>query len=184
MLCDVKQSRLLIIDEQERLLGAMPEKASAQVINNTSILLQAAQTLSVAVIRSEQYPKGLGVTDNSIESQLNDDTLKVEKTSFSCCAVPEISELTHQQILPQWILAGIETHVCVLQTALQLKATGQEVFVVSDACCSRQKRHHKNALQRLSQAGVVVSNTESVLFEWLRDARHPDFKSLSKLIQS
>lgn len=184
MLCDIKLSRLLIIDEQERLLGAMPEKARTQVLKNTAILLQAAQTLTIPVIRSEQYPKGLGVTDSRIESQLCDDALKIEKTAFSCCAVPEIAELTHQQVLPQWIIAGIESHVCVLQTALQLKAAGQEVFVVSDACCSRQKQHHKNALQRLGQAGVFISNTESVLFEWLRDAKHPDFKSLAKLIQS
>lgn len=183
MLCDANRSRLLIIDEQERLLGAMAEKPRAQVLKNTAILLQAAQTLAVPVVRSEQYPKGLGVTDQSIESQLNNDTLKIEKTAFSCCAVPEIAELTHQQVLPQWVIAGIESHVCVLQTALQLKDAGQDVFVVSDACCSRQKAHHKNALQRLTQAGVVVTNTESVLFEWLRDARHPDFKHLSKLIQ-
>jgi len=184
MLCNAKQSRLLIIDEQERLLAAMAEKPRTQVLKNTSILLQAAQALDVSVIRSEQYPKGLGVTDHSIESQLNDAALKVEKTAFSCCAVPEVAELTHQQVLPQWILLGIETHVCVLQSALQLKTAGQEVFVVSDACCSRTKGHHKNALARLSQAGVVISNTESVLFEWLRDSRHPSFKSLSKLIQS
>ena len=183
MLCDASQSRLLIIDEQERLLGAMADKPRAQVLKNSAILLQAAQALSVPVIRSEQYPRGLGATDSSIESQLTEDTLKIEKTAFSCCAVAEVAELTHQQVLPQWIIAGIETHVCVLQTALQLQAAGQQVFVVSDACCSRKKAHHKNALQRLSQAGVIVTNTESVLFEWLRDAKHPQFKTLSKLIQ-
>ena len=183
MLCDAQQSRLLIIDEQERLLGAMNEKPRQQVLKNTAILLQAAQTLAVPVVRSEQYPKGLGTTDNSIESQLPADALKIEKTVFSCCGVAEVAEISHQQVQPQWVLVGVETHVCVLQTALQLSAAGQQVFVVSDACCSRQKQHHKNALQRLSQAGVVISNTESVLFEWLRDARHQDFKSLAKLIQ-
>lgn len=183
MLCDAQQSRLLIIDEQERLLGAMNEKPRQQVLKNTAILLQAAQTLAVPVVRSEQYPKGLGTTDNSIESQLPADALKIEKTVFSCCGVAEVAEISHQQVQPQWVLVGVETHVCVLQTAMQLSAAGQQVFVVSDACCSRQKQHHKNALQRLSQAGVVISNTESVLFEWLRDARHQDFKSLAKLIQ-
>ncbi|MFO7603474.1 MAG: isochorismatase family protein [Gammaproteobacteria bacterium] len=183
MLCDARQSRLLIIDVQERLLGAMPDKPRAQVLGNTAILLQAAQRLAVPVIRSEQYPRGLGATDSHIEGRLTDETLKVEKTVFSCCGVAEVAELSHQQVLPQWILAGIESHVCVLQTALQLKAAGQQVFVVSDACCSRQKHHHQNALQRLSQAGVIISNTESVLFEWLRDSRHPAFKDLSKLIR-
>jgi nicotinamidase-related amidase len=179
----VQQSQLLIIDVQQRLLGAMPDKARAQVVDNSAILLKAASTLKVPVVRSEQYPKGLGATDESITAQLPDDTLKVEKTVFSCCGVAEINELAHQQVMPQWVLAGIETHICVLQTALQLKAAGQTVFVVSDACCSRQKQHHKNALQRLSQAGVIITNTESVLFEWLRDARHTDFKAVSKLIQ-
>ena len=182
MLCDVQQGRLLVIDEQARLLAAMADNPRAQLLKNTAILLQAAQTLAVPVIRSEQYPKGLGVTDQSIESQLPADTLKLEKTVFSCCGVAEVAELSHQQVLPQWVLVGIETHVCVLQTALQLKAAGQQVFVVADACCSRQKNQHKNALQRLSQAGVVISNTESLLFEWLRDAKHPAFKELSKLI--
>lgn len=184
MLCDATQSRLLIIDEQEKLLGAMPDKPRQQVLKNTAILLQAAQTLAVPVVRSEQYPRGLGSTDHDIESQLPADTLKVEKTVFSCCGLTEVAELSHQQVLPQWVLVGIETHICVLQTALQLKDAGQQVFVVADGCCSRQKANHKNALQRLAQAGIVISNTESVLFEWLRDAKHTDFKSLSKLIQS
>jgi len=183
MLCDVQQSRLLVIDEQARLLAAMTDKPRAQLLKNTAILLQAAQTLAVPVIRSEQYPRGLGTTDQSVESQLPADTLKVEKTMFSCCGVAEVAELSHQQVLPQWVLAGIETHVCILQTALQLRAAGQQVFVVADACCSRQKNQHKNALQRMSQAGVVISNTESLLFEWLRDAKHPAFKELSKLIR-
>ncbi len=182
MLSEVQQSRLLIIDEQARLLAAMPEKPRTQLLKNSAILLQAAQTLAVPVVRSEQYPRGLGNTDQAIEALLPADSLKIEKTVFSCGGVAEVAEISHQQVQPQWVLAGVETHVCVLQTALQLQAAGQQVFVVSDACCSRQKQHHKNALQRLSHAGVVISNTESVLFEWLRDARHPAFKELSKLI--
>ena len=83
----------------------------------------------------------------------------------------------------QVILTGMESHVCVLQTAMELKATGFDVFVVSDAVCSRHKHNHLNALQRMSQAGIIITNTESVMFEWLRDARHPQFKDISKLIR-
>ena len=183
MLCDADKSQLLVIDVQERLLGAMDDKPRAQVLKNSAILLQAANALQVPVIHSEQYPKGLGKTDSTLMQHVPDTSLSVEKTVFSCCGVPAIAELSHQHILPQWVLVGIEAHICVLQTALQLKAAGQQVFVVADATCSRYKQHYQNALQRLTQAGVIVSNTESVLFEWLRDSRHEQFKALSKLIQ-
>ena len=83
----------------------------------------------------------------------------------------------------QIILAGMEAHVCVLQTALDLHATGMQVFVVEDAVCSRRMRNKTNALARLRQAGVIVTNAESLLFEWLRDARHEHFKKISELIR-
>lgn len=83
----------------------------------------------------------------------------------------------------QVILAGMETHVCILQTALELKRTGREVFVIEDAVCSRAEGHHQNALARLRHNGVTVTNTESVLFEWLGDAAHKEFKNISRLIR-
>ena len=83
----------------------------------------------------------------------------------------------------QIILAGMEAHVCVLQTALELHATGLQIFVVEDAVCSRRMKNKINALARLRQAGVIVTNTESVLFEWLRDAGHEHFKTISALIR-
>lgn len=83
----------------------------------------------------------------------------------------------------QVILAGMETHVCILQTALELKRADREVFVIEDAVCSRTEEHHQNALARLRHSDVVVTNTESVLFEWLRDASHAEFKNISRLIR-
>ena len=81
------------------------------------------------------------------------------------------------------IITGMEAHICVLQSAIQLQQRGTQVFVVQDAVCSRSKKHYKNALARMQQAGIIISNTESVLFEWLGDSSHPQFKSLSKLIR-
>jgi nicotinamidase-related amidase len=77
----------------------------------------------------------------------------------------------------------MEAHVCVLQSALELRAAGREVFVVEDACCSRRRENHANAIKRMRSAGVVVTNTESVVFEWLRDARHEKFKAISALLR-
>ena len=108
---------------------------------------------------------------------------RLEKTAFSCCGAEGFDAAVCTDNRTQWILCGMEAHVCVLQTALELHARGLEVFVVEDGVCSRTDANHANALARLRQAGVIVSNTESVLFEWLRDAGDPQFKALSALIR-
>lgn len=182
-LCHAEQSQLLIIDIQERLAAAMPEKVIDKVIKNNNILLQAASVLDIPVIHSEQYPKGLGITVSAIAKNLPATTQSVTKTSFSCSANADFNDLVLQHNRKQIIISGIEAHVCVLQTALQLHSQGFLVYVVADAVCSRTKFNYKNALDRLRQAGIIISNVESVLFEWLRDASHPQFKALSQLIK-
>ncbi|MEJ2436053.1 MAG: isochorismatase family protein [Pseudolabrys sp.] len=108
----------------------------------------------------------------------------LEKTAFSCCAAEGFNTaLDGAPERHQIVLTGMETHVCVLQTALELQAAGRQVFVVADAVCSRAKANHKNALRRLASAGVIVANTESMLFEWMRDAKHPQFKAISQLLK-
>lgn len=182
LLCQAGQSVLLIIDIQQRLAGAMPEQALHSVVKHTGLLLKAAGLLDIPVVRTEQYPAGLGQTLDEIRQHITHDTC-LEKTCFSCCGAAGFEQTLKNSGRRQVILSGMETHVCVLQTALELKATGYEVFVVDDAVCSRDKHNHKNALWRLSQAGIVISNTESVLFEWLRDAGHPHFKAISQLLR-
>lgn len=182
-LCHAEQSQLLIIDIQERLASAMPDKVIDKVIKNNTILLQAAAELGVPVIHSEQYPQGLGNTVSAIAKNFPATTQSITKTSFSCSANADFNHLVLQNNRKQIIISGIEAHVCVLQTALQLHSKGFLVYVVADAVCSRSKFNYKNALERLRQSGIVVSNVESVLFEWLRDAAHPRFKSVSKLIK-
>lgn len=178
--CCAEDSVLLIIDIQQRLIEAMPNDVAQNVVQNTSRLLAAAKLLDVPVISTEQYPKGLGQTVATVGNLLVDTPL--EKTCFSSCGATNftntLSKLNRQQV----IIAGMESHVCVLQTALEL-AESHKVFVTADACCSRNKYHHNNAMQRLQQAGVIVSNHESVMFEWLRDANHTEFKAVSALIK-
>jgi isochorismate hydrolase len=182
-LCHAEISQLVVIDIQQRLAAAMPEKVMARVIDNTNTLLQAANLLDVAVIRSEQYPKGLGDTRQEIQQQLGDKTVCIEKTCFACTGSSDFTNRLSKKRRPQIILTGIETHVCVLQTAIELAESGFQVFVVQDAVCSRNKHNHKNALKRMRDAGVSITNTESVIFEWLRDARHEHFKAIAKLIK-
>ncbi len=179
LLCEAGHSQLVVVDIQERLVAAMPEKARKQTIHHTALLAEAAVELGIPVIRTEQYPKGLGGTVTELQAVAGN---TVEKTCFSCFAAsgfPSALDGMRRQI----VLTGMETHVCVLQTAMEMHQAGYQVFVVEDSVCSRHKRHHKNALARLRQAGVIVTNVESVLFEWLRDAAHPAFKKLSRLIQ-
>ena len=181
-LCHVQHSQLLVIDIQERLASAMPADVLEKVVANNQILLTAANELDIPVIHSEQYPKGLGNTVAAIAKHFPEGT-SVTKTSFSCSDAEGFNDLLVKQKRQQIIISGIESHVCVLQTALQLQQKGYAVFVVEDAICSRKKLNHKNAIKRLRQSGIIISNVESVLFEWLRDAAHPKFKLLSKLIK-
>ncbi len=181
-LCDTAASQLVVIDVQERLLAAMPDQPRAQLLENTARLIQAATALGIPLLHTEQYPQGLGPTEPTLATRLTD-TPAIEKTCFSCHAANGFLPALQRHARRQIVLTGMETHVCVLQTALQLQQADYQVFVVADAVCSRHKLHHKNALARLRRAGVIVSNHESVIFEWLRDAAHPQFKSLSRLLR-
>ena len=182
-LCHAQQSQLLIIDIQERLAAAMPAEVLDDVIKNNNLLLTAANELDIPVIHSEQYPAGLGNTIAVIAEQFPATSHAVTKTRFSCAASEDFNDFIARQNRRQIIISGIESHVCVLQSALQLQQQGYAVYVVEDAICSRKKSNHKNALKRLAQSGVVITNVESVIFEWLRDAAHPKFKTLAKLIK-
>ena len=182
-LCHAKHSQLLVIDIQERLASAMPTDVLENVIKNNNILLRAANELDIPVIHSEQYPKGLGNTVTAIAEVLPETSDTVTKTSFACSGSEGFNELVAKQKRQQIIITGIESHICVLQSAMQLQRQGYIVHVVEDAICSRKKSNHKNAVARLQQNDIIINNVESVLFEWLRDATHPKFKTLSKLIK-
>jgi nicotinamidase-related amidase len=182
-LCEATKSLLLVVDVQERLCAAMADDERARMLKNTGTLLHAAAKLEIPVLITEQYPQGLGVTESSLLDRLPARTYKFEKTGFSCCAAIGFTGALEASGRTQVILAGLETHVCVLQTALDLVRLGWQAYVVEDAVCSRQATCKRNALRRMQQAGVVVTITESVIFEWLGDAAHPVFKDLSRLIR-
>jgi nicotinamidase-related amidase len=167
-------STLVLIDLQERLAAAMPSRDP--VIRAAGILLETAARLDIPVVVTEQYPRGLGRTVAEVALKVPKNSARVEKTCFSACAVLP-------PLRPQVVLAGMEAHVCVLQTALELAAAGREVFVVEDAVCSRTEANYANALARMRYAGVIITNTESVIFEWLRDAAHEHFRTISKLLR-
>ena len=183
LLCNADDSCLLVIDIQSRLAAAMPGKVLERLKRNTILLINAARTLSIPVLATQQYPQGLGPIDPEISAALPPDCRHFEKTCFSCTAagnfMQELTKIGKNQI----ILAGIEAHVCVLQTAIDLQHAKYDVFVVNDAVSSRHRESYENALQRLQQAGVSICNTESVIFEWLRDSRHEHFKAISALVK-
>lgn len=183
ILCHAGSSQIVGVDLQTRLFAAMPADECAMVIRNTAVLLQAASTLGIPVLITEQYPKGLGATEPAIAEKLPGNAKRFEKTGFSCCAVEGFVHALKSTERRQVILIGQETHVCVLQTAFDLNDAGYRVFVVEDGVCSRRPDHKRNALARMAGSGIIVTNVESVLFEWLGDASHPQFRPLSALIR-
>ncbi|MEO5343531.1 MAG: isochorismatase family protein [Gammaproteobacteria bacterium SHHR-1] len=183
-LCRAERSQLLVVDIQERLCAAMPTDCLAQLGSNIERLSRAAQALQVPIYASEQYPKGLGPTLGQIRALLPAQQSYFSKTSFSCCAQAGFGEwLAPPRQRPQVVLVGMEAHICILQTAIGLLDWGYQVFLVADALCSRNPHHKSNALARLTQAGAIVSNTESVVFEWLADASNAQFRSLSRMFR-
>jgi len=174
-------SQLVIIDTQTKLITAMPQDALQACVKNMGVLAQAAKLLAVPTIITEQYPKGLGNTVPELLA-LMPNIKPIEKLSFSCMAEPTFSrQLTrdHSQI----VLAGMEAHICVLQTALDLLSAGKQVFVAEDAIISRNPANKANALARMREVGCIISNTESIVFEWLGIAEGDAFKTISKLIR-
>jgi nicotinamidase-related amidase len=161
----------------------MPANVLARVKRNSTILLASAEKLGVPVMATEQYPKGLGTLDADLVESLPEDSKQYAKTCFSCTGAENFSDHLSQTGRNQIILTGMESHVCVLQTAMDLIHTGYQVFIAADAVCSRNRENYESSLLRMKQAGAVITNTESILFEWLRDASHEHFKTLSTLIR-
>lgn len=174
-------SQLVIIDMQVKLAPAMPADVLKIAVKNCSILAQASQLLAMPVIVTEHYAQGLGATLPEIMQHLPN--LKaIAKMAFSACGEPKFNQQLQREN-SHIILAGMEAHICVLQTALDLLALNKTVFVVEDAILSRNPANKANALARLREAGCIVTNTESVLFEWLGNANHQAFKQISALIK-
>ncbi|WP_432741070.1 isochorismatase family protein [Methylobacter sp. G7] len=182
-LLSIENSLLIVVDLQTTLSAAMPEAEAELMTSNARSLVEAAGLLSIPVLLTEQYPQGLGSTDTSITDLLSEDTLIFDKTGFSCCAAEGFTDTVANTDRKQVILIGQEAHVCVLQTALELLHLGYQVHVVEDAICSRKAEHKFYALQRMQQQNATITNYESVLFEWVKDSRYPEFKKISGLLR-
>lgn len=176
-------SVLVLVDIQTRLTAAMPMKVLARLQRNTGLLLRAARALGVPVFASEQYPEGLGELEPDIVRLLPEGSRRYRKTCFSLAGVGEFMADLSASGKRQVVLCGMEAHICVLQTALDLVRAGYETFLVSDGVCSRQRESYEIALARLRDGGTVITDAEAVLYEWLGDARHPQFKSLQSLVR-
>ena len=181
--CSVASSQLLLIDIQQQLGQAMPGKVLGRIVSNSVLLARSAGLLEVPVLRTEQYPKGLGATVADIIGALPQASQSFEKTTFSSVGADGFVDALSQAGRQQVIITGMEAHVCVLQTALDLRADGYDVYVVEDAVCSRRLENYQNALDRLRQSDVSVVSAESVIFEWLVDSRHDQFKAVQTMLR-
>lgn len=178
MLMDRKNSLLLVIDVQERLAPVMD--SPRQVISNCSKLIGAAKRLEIPFIITEQYPQGLGQTMVDLRQAAGEETTYFSKLHFSCAREPKILEAIKLSGKNQIIIAGTETHICITQTAIELKNLGYEVYVVSNACSSRDPVQNVLGFQRMSRNGIDIVTSEMVLFEWLEKAGNDEFREISK----
>lgn len=178
MLVKRDESLLILIDVQERLVPAMDEPR--EVINGCARLVGVAKALNVPFIITEQYSKGLGRTMIDVRNEAGENAEYFEKLEFSCAQNEELLKKIKNFKKKQVILAGVEAHICVLQTAIDLKDMGYDVFVVSNASSSRNPLQTVVAYQRLMRHGIDIVTSEMVFFEWLQKAGTEEFKRVSQ----
>lgn len=179
---DRNKALLVVIDVQEKLCAAMDEKVLKKLVKNTGILLDTAAGLQVPVLVTEQYVKGLGATLAELKEKAAAAPC-FEKMTFSCCGSDGFVEAVRASGRTQVVITGMETHVCVLQTVIELRDAGYEVHLVKDAVMSRDKRNWHTAIEAMTLAGAVPTCAESVMFQLLKVAGTDEFKKLSKLIR-
>jgi nicotinamidase-related amidase len=173
-----EDSALLVVDAQEKLLEVIPKRD--WIVWNIRRLLDGAAVLGVPIAGTEQYPDRLSPTVPQLKQRIGS---APDKLSFSACVCGEIFERWRSDGRYRVLVCGIETHVCVLQTALDLIASGFEVQLAVDACGTRLAIDHDTALRRMESAGVVLTTTETAMFEWCRTAGTPEFKRISALVK-
>lgn len=179
-LLDREDSLLLVIDVQERLVAALDKDV---IVTRAGRLLDAANILNIPVVISEQYPNGLGRTVPQLSEKIKEGTPVFEKYSFSLLREEGVLDKIKSFGKKQIIICGIETHICVHQTAAELIDEGFEVVVAKDACASRSKYEFKQGIEAMQANGAKISCVEIILFEWLRTAKHPKFKEIQALIK-
>ena len=189
------RAALLVIDVQERLVPAMPAEVADQLIKNTQVLINTMATWSLPIVVTQQYPKGLGQTVQPIAEALVDaerrgsPVYKLDKVEFSAAKAPEFFTLPPAEKIgawmnrEQWIITGMETHVCVYQTVRDLMLSASAVHVVADAVASRTKQNWRIGIDLMRETGARITSTEVVVFDLLEKAGTDQFKALSKTIK-
>ena len=179
------RAALLVIDIQDRLLPAMPVDDAARMVRNAVLLIQAADQLGLPIVASQQYPRGLGPTVAAIEAALAAARLvyRFDKLEFSTAAAPPFAALAGALGRDQWVVCGMETHVCVYQTVRDLVARGWAVHVCADAVCSRTPLNWELGLGLLQRAGAIVSSAEACVFDLLGLAGTEEFRALAKVLK-
>jgi len=179
------RAALLVVDIQERLAPAMPPIVLEQIVKNARILIEAARQLGMPIVVSQQYPKGLGATLFAIESALDgaEHVHRFDKQTFSAVDAPEFTALAPTLGRDQWLVCGMETHVCVYQSARGLVARGYQAHVCADAVSSRTKTSWRIGLDLIEKSGAIPTTTEASVFDLLQVAGTDEFKALSKLIK-
>ena len=177
---EIDKSVLVIVDVQGNLAQLMHDKET--LFANCVVLTKAAKILGIPIIWCQQYPKALGETIPELAELLIDET-PIDKKCFSCAAHPDFITKFNELNRKQAILCGMETHVCVHQTAMHLLDRDCDVHIIADAVSSRSKKNKKIAIQSMRDESVTISSTEMALFEMLGTAEHPNFKEIAKLIK-
>jgi nicotinamidase-related amidase len=177
------KTALLVIDMQEKLMKAIPEEIQELITKNAGILIESAKILGIPVTVTEQYPKGLGLTIPEIKEAVGNDCNPIEKVVFSCARSPEFESALNETGRKEVLVCGIETHVCVLQTVIDLINGGYSVYIPADAVASRKELDWERGIKLIEQTGAVVGTTETFLFQLLERAGTDEFKKISKLIK-
>lgn len=175
------RTALVVVDLQEAFRTVIPD--FPLIAERTSIAVRGFQILNVPVIITEQYPKGLGKTIEEIHYSLPDDFEYIEKTAFSSCGASLFQERLKATGVTHVVLCGVETHVCVNQTAHDLLTEAFEVHILTDCVGSRFTQDKETALRKMQMNGIIPSTVEMALFELLRDAKHEQFKEVQALIK-
>lgn len=175
---------LIVVDVQERLVPAIHKDLWEPALRNIRILAESAAVLGLPILVTEQYPKGLGRTVPEVREALEGKAFRIlEKVTFSCARDEAFLEAVRSAGRRQIVIAGMETHVCVYQTSVDLTRAGYSVFVLDDAVSSRYLHNYRSGLQALRDAGCTVFSTETALFQLLKVAATPEFRKVSALIK-
>jgi nicotinamidase-related amidase len=179
---DPKKAGLLIVDVQEKLFPLVEHPC--EILEKMQKLIKGCNLFHLKTIVSEQYPKGLGTTIEPLKEVLPSDAVYFSKTAFGCSNDPVLKEAIEKSGRSQWIVAGIEAHVCIYQTVRGLIDAGKQVVVVNDAISSRDIYDFSSAIAEMRDLGARIASVETVLFDLMEDASRPEFRDLSALIKS